>query len=841
MINQLRNLNIESLSFWVGFVAATVFWWLVTRLIPYAKRAWVVLIASAQAARQGLQTGAEQRLRANTLKLVQSLHLASPLFALDEILITPRLMAPPVTILPDQEPPLDYVSENLIPYMPEFPELSGAYNGHSIPVHEALKGGANLIITGNLGSGKTTALAYLASTLARREPVLGDLQDHVPVFLHANELLLPLDENISLLTPIIDALVARSTALGQARLPEALKLAFKEGRILLLVDGYDEIDEETAETASDYLGLLLDEFPDTRIVAAASPHFVDGLVSLGLVPIPMASWNIRQQARFIQQWSSLWQQFVQPATEPETEDEVNTQIDPILLNGWLLGQNAALNPLEFTLKVWSAYAGDVRGPKGTDAIEAYLRRMSVGIPRVRAALEYLSTRMVRTMRSSFTQAEAQDWTSGFDSDTVEGAGLAMVSEETEEKLDTREITLPRVLSDLTRNGLLISRSHNQLAFVHPLLASYLAGTAFAFNGQGAHVLTQPDWPLKFSTVHYLATQSDLSEEIASLLTDTEDPLNRSVLQAGNWLRDMPIDVSWRKPILKNLATMLQQEALTMGFRTRVLACMVATNDPGVATMLRHLLRSPKNSVSQLAALGCGFLQDSQAVSDLANLVIDPTPLGQAACLALVNIGTRPALEVAADVFLQGAEPLRRAVAEAFANHPNEGHPLLKEGSEIDDLLVRRISIHGLRLIEEPWAKNILEEMQVEDGQWVVRNAAAQVVEELNDLDPYIPRPLEAPEETNWLIEFASQHGTGISEGEPAREMILRVLREGSPDQTYAALDLCRRSGEAGFFPVIYHLLYGEDQQIAEAAYDTLWHLSATGADIPAPIQFGLGY
>lgn len=258
-------------------------------------------------------------------------------------------------------------------------------------------------------------------------------------------------------------------------------------------------------------------------------------------------------------------------------------------------------------------------------------------------------------------------------------------------------------------------------------------------------------------------------------------------------------------------------------------------------MFRHLLRSPKNSVSQLAALGCGFLRDSQAVGDLANLVIDPTPVGQAACLALINIGTRPAIETAADVFLQGAEPLRRAVAEGFANHPEEGYPLLKEGSEIDDLLVRRISIHGLRLINEPWAKNILEEMQVEDGQWVVRNAAAQVVEELNSLDPYIPRPLTPPEETPWLIDFSSEQGLGISAGEQAQEMVLRALREGSPDQTYAALDIFRRSGNPGIFPVIYHLLYGQDQQIAEAAYDTLWHLASTGADIPPPIQFGLGY
>jgi HEAT repeat protein len=834
---QLDRIKIEGISFWVGFVTATIFWWLAIRLLPYIKKAITSLIETAQAARQSMQTGAEQRLRASTLKFVQNLHLTSSLFALDEILITPQLMAPPVMIVPGQEPPLDYVTENLIPFMPDFPELSGAYNGHTIPVHEAMKGGANLILTGNSGSGKTTALAYLASIFARREDLLGEMRNHVPIFIHANELLLPIDEKQATLTPIINALVERSSTLRQARLPEVIKNAFSNGRVVLLLDGLDEISNDPLQNIATYLEQLLDEYPEIRIVVAAAPNFVDGLVALGLVTIPMAAWNLRQQASFIQKWSDLWQRYIQNSNEREE----TTNIDPILLNGWLLVENTAITPLEFTLKVWSAYARDARGPKGTDAIEAYLRRMSVGIPKVRSALEYLATQMILTNRTSFTQGEAQTWTSGFDSDTLEGAGLSMVSNELEEKTNIREIAIPRVLSELTRNGLLVSLANNQLGFVHPSIASYLAGTSLAFTRQEESILSQTDWPIKRTTIQFLASQGDLSDEAVILLTDSEDPLHLGVLQAGNWLRYIPPDASWRKPILQNLANMLQQEALPIGFRTRVLVCLAATNDRGVATMFRHLLRSQKNSVSQLAALGCGFMRDTQAVDDLSKLILDPTPLGQAACLALVNIGTKPALDEAASIMLHGAEPLRRAVAEAFAYHPEDGHLFLREGSSMDDLLIRRVSIHGLRLVNELWAGNILEEIQIEDGQWVVRNAAAQVVEELNQLDPYIPQPLDPLEDLPWLIEFASEHGMGISPGDPAREMLIRVLREGSLDQTLAALDLFKRYGDTDIFPAIYHLLYGEDQEIVEAAYSTLWHLAGTGAEIPPPIQFGLGY
>jgi hypothetical protein len=72
-------------------------------------------------------------------------------------------------------------------------------------------------------------------------------------------------------------------------------------------------------------------------------------------------------------------------------------------------------------------------------------------------------------------------------------------------------------------------------------------------------------------------------------------------------------------------------------------------------------------------------------------------------------------------------------------------------------------------------------------------------------------------------------------------MLRLALREGSPEQALAAMGILGRYADDGIFPAIYHLLYGEDQEVIEAAYNTLWHLAATGAEIPPPTQFGLGY
>jgi hypothetical protein len=152
MISFLRNLQIEQISFWAGFAAATLFWWLLAVLRPYIKKLFRAFIDSLHSARQGAQTSTGQRYRSGVLKYAQEQHLAAPLFSLDEILITPRLMAPPIPEQPGQEPPIEDVVSQLIPYAPDFPELAGFFGARTLTIYQILQGGVNLVLTGHPGS-----------------------------------------------------------------------------------------------------------------------------------------------------------------------------------------------------------------------------------------------------------------------------------------------------------------------------------------------------------------------------------------------------------------------------------------------------------------------------------------------------------------------------------------------------------------------------------------------------------------------------------------------------------------------------------------------------------------
>jgi HEAT repeat protein len=238
----------------------------------------------------------------------------------------------------------------------------------------------------------------------------------------------------------------------------------------------------------------------------------------------------------------------------------------------------------------------------------------------------------------------------------------------------------------------------------------------------------------------------------------------------------------------------------------------------------------------LGALGAGFLLEPQVTAALSAALEDRSPkVVWAASLALATIGSQPALESLAYFLLHGEEGARRAAAEALALHPGEGQAALQEGSEMDDLLVRRAVVFGLARADQPWARQILEKLAVDDKEWVVRAAAALAVERLQAPTAGVPTPPRSLSETPRLIAFAAEHELGLSPGRQAFDLLLRALQEGTPAQRMAALQALEQVGEPAALPLIYQILAEGDGQLCQAAFQTLWSMAGAGLDVANPI------
>ncbi len=287
----LRQFESRQLYFWLGFLAGGLFFWILSRLRVLLPKARAALKNQILEARQSFATSTETRLRNDILRMAQRMHLAAPLFALDEIVIPPRLLAPPPSPLEEGASPVEGGIDSILPYLPDWPELAAACHAPVLSLTEALSGGANLILTGAPGSGKTVALAYLASQMIRRICGTGDFAEKLPLLVHTADLHLDGEPLQDCLAPLIAAVAQRASTLTQPRLPAVIRSAFERGSVLLLLDGMDEMPPGIIPQVTTYLQKVLETYPQVRIIATASMDNYDGLVRLGMVPVAIAAWN----------------------------------------------------------------------------------------------------------------------------------------------------------------------------------------------------------------------------------------------------------------------------------------------------------------------------------------------------------------------------------------------------------------------------------------------------------------------------------------------------------------------------------------------------------------------
>jgi len=835
------------LAFAIGYILGIVSVFLYGRARPLLDQIRENAKTRREEAKARRTSGLEDNHRRLTLRRAQGMHLAAPLFALDDVLQEPRLIAPPAQVEPGVTGIHEDIISQTLPYMPDWPELAAIYRAPTLGIVEAITGEGNVVIVGAAGTGKTVALAHLASQAANFKVQLGKGRDAVPFHYHIADLQLPFDTSKDPLTLLINAISERTLVFDLRKTPEFIRQTFSSGTALLLIDGFDEVSPQAQSEVTDWFKALRDAYPHVKIVTTGIANQLNGLVNLGFHPLVLMPWNARKISNFIQKWGEAWKQVI-----TEKDGDVNS-IDPAILNEWLGMDNTNLTPFELTLKVWGAYAGDSLGSRILDFIATHLRRVSPSGTPI-AALELLAMQVVLTSQPIFDPRSARSWVKQYeivdDNQTVSTGSLT--TDQIASMTDSQRIRIKKsrasaakpsygLLSKMVDSGLLVSHPNERMRFLHPIFNGYLAGQAIGDNESDLTLLAQQEWDGKTLALRYLAARSDATAVADILLKNSDLPLYSPTFTVAHWLRDAPRNAKWRAKVFASLLSILQAEGQPITLRAQAMAAFVASGDAGAATLFRQLLSSRSFEIIPLAALGSGAMRDRKAVPILEEVL--QAPMGsvrRAACLALVAIGMDKSFEAVARALLQGDDELRRAAAQALANSQKDGHPILREGATLADIMVRRAVVHGLARVEEPWAMELLQTMQVEDDQWAVRNLANQYVEEISNRDPRVPRELTPPSETPWLIEFAGKQGTGIPRGGPATEVLTAAYKHGETDEKLAAIPYLKKNANQGIVGTLYNGMYGEDPEVREASFLAIQEIAANGMELPHPNQFGLG-
>lgn len=838
---------IDPLSFIAGFASATVIWFLVGRARPLIEELRQGLKEQRDQAQTRKASSVEENHRRLTLRRAQGMHLAAQLFALDEILQEPSVLTPPAPVEPGGATRYEDVVTQTLPYMPAWPEIAAVYRPHTLTLPQALAGDTNIVIIGQPGTGKTVALAHLASLAANRSEKLGELQEFVPFHFHVADLNLPVQDPKNILKVIIDAASENAPLFDVSKIPAFVQSVFKSGQVLLLVDGYDEITPNEQTLVAEFFKLLLKTHPKTRIITTGAPEYLDGLIPLGFVPLALCTWDEQANQKFVDQWSELWAQTVAMEAWAQTGPE---QVDPLLINSWLGSESLNLSPFELTLKIWGAYAGDSLGPHTLDTIATHIRRLAPANTPL-AALETLAMQVIVSATPVFDPRTAREWVKSFEmmEETPEGETTQSPEEEAQEVPKSKKgkkvekVSTPDsgLLGKMSASGLLVSYPNNRMRFTHPVFAGYLAGHAMTTYNAEETLLSQPDWSGKYLAMRFIAAHGDASRLVQTMLEFSRLPMHRPLFAAARWLRDAPRNAPWRGKMFGTLAAILQTEGIPLSLRGQAMAAFVYSNDSSAATLFRQFAASSSFELIHLAILGVGAVRDTKSLKLLEGALNAPSlSVKRAACMALAAINTTEALEIAAQALLNGEEDVRRAAGEALANDPKEGHAMLRDGTTINDILLRRAVIYGLGRVRDEWATDLLKKIQIEDEQWVVRNAATEVLEMRTHSSTFAPMKLKAPHEMPWLLEFAAKKGVGVSPGVPATDILLLALKDDDPEVRLASLQFLKYTPQDVVLKQLYEAMYKDDPELRESAYHVLWELGTAGVKLPHPSEYGLG-
>jgi HEAT repeat protein len=819
----MPGVSLDPLSFAFGLAVASVLWWSISRSRPLIRELRASVSRRRAQAREHRMSVVEENYCRETLRRAQGMHLAAALFPLEDVAQEPRLLAPPAIPEPGSRAvPEDTVSL-VVPYMPGWPELGAAYHAPTLGLGQALSGGANLVIIGQPGAGKTVALAWLAILAANHSESLGTLKDAVPFLLHVSDLSLPTQNAREALNRVTEMAAEHVPVLEEGRTVSFIEKCFESGRCLLLLDGFDELTSQGQRDVTEYLGLLLHAFPKIRIVTSGAPENLDGLTGLGFAPMNLAAWDGRQQSRFIRQWVSLWPKAASSDSGP------GTGTDAVLLESWLDCGNPSRTPLELSLMAWSAMAGDGAGPRILDAIAAHILRLAPASAPMEA-LETLAMQVNLTAQPVFDPRRARSWIKDFElpeelpiepthdlaAEAANGAAPKTVRRA--DRISRTTVPTPGLVGRLTGSGLVVGCRHGRARFVHPVFAGYLAGKGLGSFKPENTLVNQPDWIGKTLTTRYFAAHGDVTALLEMMLGWSRLPMHRPLLTAARWLRDAPVEAAWRGRLIAALEGLLRSDGLPMGLRAQAAVALMCSDDPGIPVLFRQLLESESAEQQQLAALGSGALRDERAISAIAKFLGSESPaVSRAACLALSAIGT----------------------TRALANHPDEGYAMLRDAASMEEIPVKRAAVYGLGRIDEAWANELLQQLHDEDDQWIVRNAAAEMLEaNSRPVDPRAPRELTPPSETPWLIAYAGSLGLGISPDAPATDVLMSAFSSRNPEERLGALAYLKRTPGDAVIRGLYAAVFGEDAELREAAFTALWEVGATGQKLPDPATLG---
>ncbi|MCL4250432.1 MAG: HEAT repeat domain-containing protein [Anaerolineae bacterium] len=648
--------------------------------------------------------------------------------------------------------------------------------------------------------------------------------------------------------PLVRALQASVRGITAKSMPRSIYERLEQGKTLLLLDGYDELPAAVQPKALAWLQAFLQQYGENFVIVTGSAQGYGALLNAGLAPVFMRPWQDLDIDRAVDLWAKAFPRMggrrLVGNRKIGEEDVAVARSD-----------SRGLTPLEITLKIWSAYAEPEAATTIQDWFALYIQRhLTRKMPMDGDPMPVLTAIAALQVEDGYiTRARME----------ALGIGGEAVPEATTPEDALREAVAPdtkgvakaaqkvahdarqnvssiqaKWLAAFKRTGLIIHVGRERYRFRHDYIAAYLA--SFELCKQPAEQIhehsLQSDW---HSTVTCMALHTSIDALVKSRLNVTTDILHSTLVELARWLKYAPQDAPWRGHVLRLFSQSFIVPNQYPLVRKRAAAALVAARDPSVGFIFRKAARSADALIRSLACLGLGAIGNPDGIGDLEALLHDrESDIQLASAMALGAIATEEALDAMLQAFTSDSEPVRKAIAEAFAALPDQGHPTLYDAVHSDDMLMRRAAVMGIRRIRANWARSEIYRTFLRDEEWYVRSAAETAFYETHlGQAVRVVESYPLPENIQWLNEWAARRGETMEPGDQALQLLILALRDSEPQIRALAAATLGQLGVLDTLNVLYQSLLDGHDQVRSVSFEALADVQMRlGRPLPAPAR-----
>ena len=799
----LPKIFLDYSSFWAGALLTAVVLFLILKFRSKIINGFVLFREKVINFRNKLSIASESDYINILYKFIQGLHITFDLFPLDKVSIAPKCIAPPPAIFPGKENLDPSLIQQTIGHDPYLPDLAVEYFSPTISLLEALSTNNSILLVGLPGSGKTVAISDCISRMIKPGPGETTRSRKIPFYTTAHHILAQFPGS-DLLAIILTAIQVNPVFNTIPGFPKFLTSAINSGNAVLFIDDLDLLSYSDINRIANFLIALRKSLPNLQLVVTAIPSCLGYLPKTPLEIVSIAPWTDKDKYSFLKKWSEL-------TRSNNNADTGNYGESVSIQDSMLVVSDNFSSPMEFVLKTWSVYAGDVTGPSAQNSIESYLNRVfSSNTKNSLRTLEIIAFHTLKEVKSSFTRKDIRTWF------TEGSSSLDLESEE------EKTSPLMPVLQAAYESKIIKRDGADGFYFSNPTIGGYLAARGLSrANEQSINqILEQPGWALLHESMRFFASFITIETYIPQMIPDPSF-LKEKLIRACSWLNNTGQNNPGEVELLKTITREIHINPSYL-IKLRLVVSLAKSGNSNAKSVFQHLQKSQDLDTRRAAVIGSGLIKDLGVVPQLIYQLNDTFPASTAACYALGRIGSPRSLEAIADSLLHGNELLRRAAAETLAQNRSEGHPALREGATMNDLLVRYAVVHGLSMINEDWAIDILDRMRIDEDEWVVRDLAQQVYEIHDKGSPYLPHSNPPSYLAPWLREFASKHKLPAPTPETALDLLLQALENGSVEQKQASLIHLQSEGNPDILPQLISLYRDPDPDVRQQAMLASW-------------------